>query len=516
MSKHTVVLVILDGWGIGRNDSTNPIHVARPQAVNHIKSHYQCGALQASGIAVGLPWGEEGNSEAGHLTIGAGKKIYQHLPRVTLSIKDGSFTKNKVFLNAINHAIKKKSAVNLIGLVSEGNVHSSLKHLDALIDLVKSTNSSVPIKLHVISDGRDSSPQSFLKLLPRITSSSSLRGAAGTVAISSLSGRYFAMDRDKHWDRTQEAYKAIIGKGEKIDDLVDYIKSQYKRGLSDEHLPPVSVGSDSDSLANNDSVIFFNFREDRMRQLTTTFIQKKDFKNIHYAAMTKYSDKSPIPAAFPTEIVDNPLGKVLAKNNKLQLRVAETEKYAHVTYFFNGLATKPMKNEYRILIPSRNVARHDQYPEMMAMEIADRVIQAMEEREMDFILVNFANPDMIAHTGNFDAAVSAIKTVDEQIEKIVQTALATDATLIVTSDHGNVERMMDPITGAVETKHDANPVPFYLIGKKFESHKNSATVLRSEREPVGVLSDIAPTILKLMKVVKPKEMTGESLIGRLY
>lgn len=506
MSKQSIILIILDGWGIGRDDSTNPIHVAQPKAINEIKSRWRCGALQASGIAIGLPWGEEGNSEVGHLTIGAGKIIYQHFPRITLAIQNGNFAKNKVLLEAINHAVKNKSAVNLVGLISEGNVHASLDHLTALIKLVRSVDSSVPIKLHCFSDGRDSTPQSFLKLISKIDNK---------VTISSLSGRYFAMDRDNHWDRTQESYKAIIGKGNKVDNLADYIKEQYEKGLKDEHLPPISVGSETNSLTNNDSVIFFNFREDGIRQLASTFIQSP-LKNIHLATLTKYSDQFSVPVAFPAEAIKNPLGKILADNGKLQLRVAETEKYAHVTYFFNGLANKPTKNEYRILLPSRNVIHHDQHPEMMAEEIADRVIQAIEEREMDFILANFANPDMVAHTGNFDATVTAIQAVDEQVKKIAVAALAANATVIITSDHGNAEQLIDPLTGVRETRHNPNPVPVYLIGKKFESNKNAAIIRQSEKEPAGVLSDIAPTILELMNIPKPPEMTGESLIGRLY
>lgn len=513
MSKQTIILVILDGWGIGRDDAANPIYAARPQTINLIKNRYQSGALQASGIAVGLPWGEEGNSEVGHLTIGSGKVLYQHYPRVTLAIQDKSFFKNRVLLKAADHAVKNQSAVNLIGLLSEGNVHASLSHLNALIKLIRSVHQSVPIKLHAFSDGKDGPPQSILRLLPKI---------AG-VKIASLSGRYFAMDRDRHWDRTQEAYQAIVGQKETTDDLAAYVQRQYNRGLTDEYLPPVSVNPESAALTDNDAVIFFNFREDSIRQLAAAFVQKnfREFaaaplKNLYRATLTQYSDQFSAAVAFPSEKVENSLGKVLADNGKFQLRIAETEKYAHVTYFFNGLTDRPIKNEFRVLFPSRNVIHHDEHPEMMAREIADRVIQAIEDREMDFILVNFANPDIIAHTGNFAAAVAAVKIIDEQINKISKAALAADAALMITADHGNIERMINPITGAKETKHDSSPVPFYLVGKRFESRKNAAAARRAEAEPAGVLSDVAPTVLELMKIAQPPEMTGQSLVGRLY
>lgn len=520
MSKKTIVLAIIDGWGIGRGDFTNSIHIAQPKTINKIKSRYQGGSLQASGLAVGLPWGEEGNSEVGHLTIGAGKVTYQHFPKINLAVKNKSFYKNKTLLDAINHATKNNSAINLIGLVSEGNIHASIGHLLALIELVRSRKKDLPIKLHIFSDGRDSPPRSVLELL---TNSNLIPvNEKKGITISSISGRYFAMDRDKHWDRTQEAYDVIVGRNKRTDNLKKHIEKQYNRGLEDQHLPPAGIGPKNNSLNDNDAVIFFNFREDRMRQLAKAFTDKNfdkfptaPLKNVSFTSFTKYSNDLSIPFAFPPEKVKNPLGKVLAENNKLQLRVAETEKYAHVTYFFNGLNEEPMKNEYRILIPSRNVARHDRYPKMMAREISDRVIQAIGEREMDFILVNFANPDMVAHTGNFEATVEAIKTVDEQIDKIMKTVLSTDAVLMITSDHGNAERMLNPITGAIETKHDPSPVPFYLVGKKFESSKNNSIIRRIERETNGVLSDVAPTVLELMNVPKPKEMTGNSLLGRL-
>ncbi|MFH1759355.1 MAG: 2,3-bisphosphoglycerate-independent phosphoglycerate mutase [Patescibacteria group bacterium] len=530
--KQTITLLILDGWGIGANNPTNPIHIAQPKNIQQIKNHYLGGNLQASGIAVGLPWNEEGNSEVGHLTIGAGKTIYQNYPRITLAIQSGEFAKNKIFLDAFEHAKKNNSSLHLIGLLSEGNVHASLTHLTALIDLAKK-HQVAQIKLDLISDGRDSPPQSVLQLLEKLKSSGVILSASegpskdssvppqndSSITIASLSGRYFAMDRDRHWDRAQEYYNTLLGKKESDGNITKHIKTQYEHGLNDQYLEPISIDPKNNAIKNNDAVIFFNFREDRMRQLTAIFLNPdfKEFatapiKNLHIATMVQYSDQFKTNVAFPPEKIALPLGKVLADNNKLQLRVAETEKYAHVTYFFNGLKDKPAKNEYRILIPSKNIVRHEEHPEMMAAEITDRVIQAIEEGEMDFILANLANPDMIAHTGDFNATVTAIKVVDEQVGKILQATIARDAVLIITSDHGNAERMLDPLTGHIETKHDTSPVPFYLVGKRFE--RKSGTEWHPAM-PVGVLSDIAPTILDLMKIPKPAEMTGESLLKRL-
>ncbi len=518
MSKRSTILIITDGWGIGRNDPTNPVYIAKPKTINHIKANYLSGSLQASGIAVGLPWNEEGNSEVGHLTIGAGKVLYQHYPRITLSIEDKSFLKNKALIAAFNHAIKNKSAVNLIGILSEGNIHASSEHLVALIDFAKKKKAPL-VKLHLFADSKDSPPKGFLNLLNDLYQQI---GKSPTVKLASLSGRYFSMDRDHHWDRTKEAYNALLGKKELIKDLKAYIDYQYKRGLKDDFITPVCLGEELDSIKDNESIIFFNYREDSIRQIAAPFVQKdfKEFKtlslkNIHLVTMTNYSDSFDAKVAFPAKKVVNSLGKVLADNNKIQLRVAETEKYAHVTYFFNGFKDKPFKNEFRILIPSRNIARHDEHPEMMASEISNRIIQAIEEKEVDFIVGNFASPDIIAHTGNFDAAIEAIKVVDDQLDKIVKAALAHDATLIITADHGNVERMIHPMTGKIETKHDISPVPFYLIGNKFKKPKTPAVVKRIENETIGMLSDIAPTILGLMKIKKPSEMTGQNLIDRL-
>jgi len=513
--KRQIVLLILDGWGIGLKDNSNPIYIADPQNLNRVKSNYLAGALQASGIAVGLPWGEEGNSEVGHLTIGAGKVIYQHFPRITLSIRDGGFFKNPSFLGACAHAKKNNSALNLVGLLTEGNVHASLEHVFALIDLAKN-NEVAKLNLHFFTDGKDSPPKSVLNLLAKIEKKNK---TAGLGKIASLSGRYYALDRDEHWDRTRKTYEALAGRGKVFDDIEAAIKNHYQKNLSDEYLEPFSVGPEISPIKDNDALIFFDFREDSIRQIAESFISpdfnkfpSADLKNLYIATMTNYSDLFKTPVAYSPEKVENPLGKILADNGKTQLRVAETEKYAHVSYFFNGLKDAPFPNEYRVLIPSRNVPRHDGYPEMMAGEISSRVIQAIEEKSFDFILANFANADVIAHTGNYDAALKAIQTVDDEIGKIVKVCLQQNAVLIITADHGNAERMINPFTGMIETKHDPSPVPIYLIGSEFQRGKSQGLIELMEKETAGILSDVAPTILELMEIPKHPEMTGQSLL----
>ncbi|MEK7593369.1 MAG: 2,3-bisphosphoglycerate-independent phosphoglycerate mutase [Patescibacteria group bacterium] len=511
MSKRTVILIVLDGWGIGPKDASNAIYAADPKNINQLKANFPSGALQASGIAVGLPWGEEGNSEVGHLNMGAGKVIYQNYPKITLAIRDGSFFENKILKETFEHAKKNDSAVNLIGLLTEANVHASLEHLEALIKFSQDENAP-KINLHLITDGRDSPPQSALDLLKRIPFSEKVK-------LASIAGRYYAMDRDKLWDRTQKYYSTITGEGILIDNLENHFNQTYQKGLNDEYILPILFGTEKNFIKDNDAILFFNFREDRMRQLVETFINKKfaqfpvkNFSNLHITALTEYDKNFKMPVAFPPETIDNPIGKILADNGKNQLRIAETEKYAHITYFFNGERESPFENEYRVLIPSIAEVRHDAHPEMRAKEIADRVITAMEEESYDFILVNLANADMVAHTGNYEATISAIKAVDEQINRISKTALEQNDILIITSDHGNAERLFNPKTGEPETKHDPNPVPVYLVANEFKRERSLREIEDAESAPIGLLSDIAPTILELMKISKPKEMTGQSLV----
>lgn len=506
--KRTYILVILDGWGIGEKNESNPIYIANPETINFIKANFPAGAIQASGIAVGLPWEEEGNSEVGHLTIGAGKILYQHYPRISLAIDDGTFFENPALKQAFVHARKNNSAVHLIGLLTAGSVHASLKHLTALTEMAKKENNN-QIYLHLFSDGVDSPPRSVLNLLEKLK-----------IPPSTLAGRYYAMNREENWDRTEKAYKILFGEGQSTQNLKEEIKKNYDRGIDDQFMPPLIIG-ESRLIKDNDALIFFNFREDSIRQLAEPFLNP-DFKqfpikplnNIFAVTLTQYRENFRAAVAFPNETVTNPLGKVLADNQKIQLRIAETEKYAHVTQFFNGLREAPFPNEYRVLIPSQNVIHQEERPEMMAAAITDRAITAINEGGFDFILINYANPDIIAHTGNFQATVTAIKTVDRELNKLIKSVLGQNGVLIITADHGNAETLVDLKTGQIETKHNINPVPIYLIAKEFQRKKTDAEIARTESETIGILSDVAPTILELMKIPQPPEMTGQSLLNQ--
>ncbi len=512
--KRTFLLVVLDGWGIGALDESNPTYRAEPQVMRAIQNNFPSGALQASGIAVGLPWEEEGNSEVGHLTMGAGKVLYQHFPRISLAIEDGSFFKNPAILGAFTHAEVHQSTVHFVGLLSEGNIHASLDHLVALVKMAREKN--VPFLLQLISDGRDSAPES----VERLTKKLSEKAKTDIMPfLASISGRYYAMDRDKHWDRTEKVYSILTQKTEQGTTLEEAAREAYERKLNDEYIAPSVVGVPR-PIQDNDAIVFFNFREDRMRELAGAFLDPdfsrfpvQSFKNLYAVTMTEYKPEFKAEVAFPEEIVESPLGKVLSEEGKTQLRIAETEKYAHVTYFFNGLKEEPYRNEFRVLLPSQKVIRHDEHPEMMAGPITDRVLTALNERTYDFILVNYANADMVAHTGNYEATLRAIKILDEEIGRLVKTVLDEDDVMIITSDHGNAEVLLDLRTGEPETRHNASPVPVYLVGKQFRRRmpKDSLAPLST----IGILSDVAPTLLDLMGIRKPKEMTGESLMPQL-
>lgn len=517
MSKRTIILIILDGFGIGKNDQSNPIYVTNPKNINYLKENFPYAGLQASGIAVGLPWKEEGNSEVGHLTLGAGKVVYQNYPKITLAIRDQSFFKNEIIKKAFDHAKQNNSAINLIGLLSDGNIHSSFEHIEALIKFAEneSTSGQIKINIHLITDGRDSPPTSFLDLfkkLPELAKNN----------LATIAGRYYAMDRDKHWDKIQKYYQTLIGERTIIEENVEnYIKNTYQKKLNDEYVLPAIISKEK-IIKDNDSIIFFNFREDRMRQIVEPFINKnftgfpiKNLKNMFIATMVSYSDQFNVPTIYQKEIVENPLSKILSDNDKFQFKIAETEKYAHITYFFNGEKEAPFKNEYRILIPSKEEFHPESHPEMMADEITNRVIEAIAEQSYDFILANYANSDIIAHTGNYEASLKAVEVIDEQIGKITKVTLENNAILIITSDHGNIERVINPQTGEPETKHDASPVPIYLIAKEFEKKKSIEEIKKLEKLTIGILADVAPTILELINLPKPKEMTGQSLLKYL-
>jgi 2,3-bisphosphoglycerate-independent phosphoglycerate mutase len=505
-------MVVLDGWGIGRKDSSNPIYIAKPQTIEWIKHNHYSGSLQASGIAVGLPWQEEGNSEVGHLTLGAGRVIYQSFPRITLAIRNGSFFNNPILLASVQHSISNNSRIHLVGLMSEGNVHSSFEHLQALIHMVKQAGiANERLNLHLFTDGVDGHQRGAMQLLEKLTTDNP------GLRIASISGRYFAMDRDLHMDRTEKTYDVITGSqsANRVKDksASQYISEFYMNGLTDEFIDPALLMEDG-AVEKNDSVIMFNFREDSIRQLTEMLIGSK-IPGVLLTTFTTYSQKFSLPVAFPQENIDNPLGRVLSDNGRIQLRLAESERYAHVTYYFNGYREPPFKNEYRAVIPSRSTARPEEFPELMAPEITGRAVSAIGERAYDFILINYANPDIMAHAGNFDAAVKAIKIVDAQVAELVKAIYASDGILIITSDHGNVEKMIDPLTGMIETQHNDSPVPIYIVAKEWEHPRDEMNVEIGERESIGVLADVAPSILEILGLPQPPEMTGISLMKYL-
>jgi len=517
--KKKVILVVLDGWGIGSHDQSNPIYAVKPPVIEEIKKKFPIGCLLASGIAIGLPWGEEGNSEVGHLTIGAGKILYQHFPRISLAIRDGQFFQNQVLKDAFEHAKKNNSSIHFVGLLSSGHVHSSFEHLTALIEFAKRENFE-RVYLHLFTDGRDSPPRSAPELIQNLEKVFAEKGR-GTIA--SLSGRFYALDRAQHWDRTERTYKILTGEGKIAENCQQVLTAAYGKNLNDDFIEPTLIGSSPHPIQDNDSVIFFEFREESPRQIVGAFAEPdfsnfpvKKFSNLHLVTMTRYDEKFNLPVIFPPEDISEPLGKVLSENNRTQLRIAETEKYAHVTFFFNGYRKEAFPNEFRILVPSINSPHYDQFPEMRAKMLTDRAINSLNEGAYDFILINYANPDTMGHTGNYEAAVKAVKTIDQEISRLLKIVLSqTDTTMIITSDHGNVERMFDPLTGLPETKHDPNPVPIYLVGKEYERNKTEAEIQKSETQNLGTLADIAPTILSLLDIPQPKEMTGNNLLPLL-
>jgi len=519
--KRTVVLIILDGWGLGGANESNPIYAARLTALPALEEHYPVTSLQASGIAVGLPWGEVGNSEVGHLSLGAGKVVYQYFPRITMAIEDGTFFKNEVLKRAFAHARERNSSVNLVGLLTAANVHASQGHLEALLVMAKREDVD-RVNLHLFADGKDSPPRSvtgFLKKVPK-------------ERLATLIGRYYAMDRNQNWQLTEKAYGCLVGQsGKAVEDPAPAIAELTAKGLSEEYLPPLrltgpvrssaSSGAGGRPIADGDAIIFFNFREDSIRQLFEAFtvpgfdkFPTAPLNDLSITTLTRYEETSTVPVAFPPDPITKPLGLILADLGKTQLRIAESYKYAHVTYFFNGYREPPYQNEYRVIIPSMNLVHPDEHPELQARAITDRLVEAIGNQAFDFVLANYSNPDTIGHTGNFDACVEAAKIIDREVGRLVAAAAGTATTLIITSDHGNLEEVVSPVTGMPETQHDSSPVPFYLVGpafkgKKFTNWRNLAT------ETTGILADVAPTILELMDIPKPDEMTGESLLRNL-
>ncbi len=513
-----VVLVILDGYGRGPENAANAIFEAKKPNIDFIEKNFGMTNLQASGIAVGLPWGEEGNSEVGHLNLGSGRIVYQYLPRITFAIRDGSLFKNPELLGAAEHVKKNNSVLHIIGLLSQGNVHSYIDHLYALLDFAKNEKLE-RVFIHAFTDGRDSPPQDSLQFYQKIKNK--LDRDYPFAKIVDLIGRHFAMDRDNNWDRTEKAYRLITESyGEVSGSIESAIKSDYDKNLTDEFIEPKII--ESEPIKNGDAVLFLNFREDSARQLTEAFVlenfdkfRRKKINDLYFVTMTRYDKALPLHVLFEPLSVDNSLAKIISGAGKLQLHIAETEKYAHVTYFFNGGIESPFKGEERLLIPSKNDHNFAQNPAMSASEITEKVVESIESKKYDFIIVNYANADMIGHTGDFKATVKAVEILDEKIGQIMEATLKVDGVLLITADHGNADEKIDLLTGAPLTEHSANPVPFYLIGNDFRKEKSQEEIEVGKLEIGGILADVAPTILELMGLPQPPEMTGKSLLKLL-
>ncbi len=509
--KGPCMLMILDGWGINPEKANNAVAISETPHLEELASEYPVTRLLCSGEAVGLPPGIMGNSEVGHLNIGAGRVVYQNLLRIDQAIADGSFAQNKILNAALDKVAANNTALHLMGLVSDGGVHSHLSHLTALIDTARARGLS-RVFVHAILDGRDTPPESGAGYIATLQEHLE---KTGTGAIASICGRYYAMDRDKRWDRIQKAFELYtLGKGTAAADPVAAVKTAYRRDETDEFVRPVFlVGENETPLAtvqDNDAVIFFNYRADRAREITRVFTDAAftEFERTvlpalsDYVCMTQYDEQFSLPMAYPPVHLEKILGQVVSEKGLSQLRIAETEKYAHVTYFFNGGEEAPFENEDRCLIPSpREIPTYDHKPEMSAPAVTEEVLQRIESDRYNLIILNFANMDMVGHTGILAAAVTACRTVDSCVARIVSRVLAKQGTVIVTADHGNAEEMVDA-DGNPHTAHTLNPVRLILV----DDDRKGAQLQE------GRLADIAPTILDIMGIEQPTEMTGQSLI----
>ena len=504
-SKKPTMLMILDGYGLNPETHGNAIAQASKPNIDALMKNYPMTSLQASGMAVGLPDGQMGNSEVGHLNIGAGRIIYQELTNITNHIEDESFFDNEAFNKAIDHVKKNGSVLHLLGLLSDGGVHSHITHLFALIDLAKKKGVE-DVVIHCFLDGRDVPPRCALTYTNELEA---YIKKAGIGRIGVISGRYYAMDRDKRWDRISKAYDAMtLGVGDTASTPKEAIKNSYSRKIDDEFLVPC-VLDEKNTVCDGDAMIMFNFRPDRAREITRAFTdadfdgfqRKKTISDLCYVCMTQYDATMPnVLIAYPPEHYDNTFGEYISNLGLSQLRIAETEKYAHVTFFFNGGVEEPNKNEDRILVPSPKVATYDLQPEMSAYIVTDKVLEAIESDKYDVIILNFANADMVGHTGVMQAAVKAIEALDVCVDRITKSILAKGGQIFLTADHGNADTMIGPHDEII-TAHSLNPVPFIHIAEDSRELKNG-----------GKLADIAPTMLDAMGIDIPSEMTGTSLL----
>lgn len=508
--KKPIVLTIMDGFGFNSENNGNAIHAAKTPCLDKIFSECPTTQIGASGMDVGLPDGQMGNSEVGHTNIGAGRVVYQELTRITKSIADGDFFENEAFLAAVENCKKNDSALHLMGLLSDGGVHSHIEHLYGLVELAKK-NGLTRVYIHALLDGRDVPPASAADFIDQLNAK---LAEIGCGKLATVMGRFYGMDRDNRWERVGKAYAALVyGEGIETDDAAAAVRHSYTvkdeegKFITDEFVLPTVVNG-TERIKTGDSVIFFNFRPDRAREITRTLVddeftgfeRKGGRQNVYYVCMTQYDASMPnVVVAFKPQSLTNTLGEFLADKGLSQLRIAETEKYAHVTFFFNGGREVMFEGEDRILVNSPKVATYDLQPEMSAVEVCDKVCEAIESGKYDVVILNFANCDMVGHTGFFDAAVKAVETVDTCVGRVEAATLKMGGVMLLTADHGNADRMLD-VDGSPFTAHTTNPVPFAVIGKECTLREG------------GKLCDISPTIIKLLGFDKPAEMNGESII----
>jgi len=503
MNNKKIALVIMDGWGLGKVKESDAIQHANVPFVSSLYNKYPNTTLITCGEEVGLPAGQMGNSEVGHLNLGAGRIVYQELERINVAIKNHSIEENNTFKAAINEAKNNNKTLHLLGLVSDGGVHAHINHLKAILSICKE-NGLTNVLVHAFTDGRDTDPKSGIRFIEDLQNHMNI----STGKIATITGRYYAMDRDKRWERVKIAYDALVnGIGNKTDDFITAIQDSYNNGVSDEFLMPMINGNiEKTNISSDDVVISFNFRTDRCREITEVLTQiaipEFDMKPLplHYTTMTQYDHSfKNVHVIFENDDLKNTLGEVLAAHGKTQVRMAETEKYPHVSFFFSGGREKPFEGEKRIMIPSPKVATYDLKPEMSAIELTDAAIKEIGENKPDFICLNFANADMVGHTGVWDAVIKAVETVDQCVEKVVTAALKEDYTIFLTADHGNADYEINA-DGTPNTAHTVNPVPLFIIDKNWNGQIHS-----------GKLGDIAPTILHMMEIEIPEEMSGEVL-----
>lgn len=502
MEKQLITLIIMDGFGVSENTRGNAIKAAATPNLDKLFYNFPNTSIDASGMAVGLPDGQMGNSEVGHTNMGAGRIVYQELTRISKSIAEGEIFGNEELIKACDNCKKNDSSLHLIGLLSDGGVHSHIKHLFGLLEMAKKQGLE-KVFVHAILDGRDVSPVSGAGFIKELEAKME---EIGIGKIATVMGRYYAMDRDNRWERVSKAYDAMVcGKGERALSAAEYVRASYEKDVTDEFVIP-AVCCD-DKIKENDSIVFFNFRPDRAREITRTFVDPefsgfdRKYFPVHYVCMTQYDATMPnVSVAYKPQSLENTFGEYLSRLGKKQLRIAETEKYAHVTFFFNGGVEKVYDGEDRVLISSPKVSTYDKKPEMSAFEVTDAVLERINSGKYDNIILNYANCDMVGHTGFFDHAVKAVETVDTCVGKVVDAVIGMGGIAIITADHGNADKMFEDNGDDPFTAHTINKVPFILVGKDCELREG------------GTLADIAPTILHLMNIKKPAEMTGESLI----